>query len=98
MFWWPTKTQALMHSTSGAWKEYSLQPRWRWCCERICEAHDRGEANAASSFALPTTLRRISRMMRPSRERRQARLLILWNDLSFIALYRIRRPTRGFLQ
>ena len=24
-----------MHSTSGAWKEYSFQPRWRCCCERI---------------------------------------------------------------
>jgi hypothetical protein len=23
-----------MHSTSGAWKEYSFQPRWRCCCER----------------------------------------------------------------
>ena len=24
-----------MHSTSGAWKEYSFQPRWRCCWERI---------------------------------------------------------------
>jgi hypothetical protein len=23
-----------MHSTSGAWKEYSFQPRWRCCCEQ----------------------------------------------------------------
>src|SRR2546428_11721836 len=22
-------------TTSGAWKEYSFQPRWRCCCERI---------------------------------------------------------------
>src|SRR5665213_3478373 len=26
-----------MHSVSGAWKEYSFQPRWRCCCERIWE-------------------------------------------------------------
>src|SRR5215510_10506393 len=29
-----------MHSTSGAWKEYSFQPRWRCCCERICSARE----------------------------------------------------------
>ncbi|MGB3487073.1 MAG: hypothetical protein WBA62_03115 [Xanthobacteraceae bacterium] len=28
-----------MHSTSGAWKEYNFQPRWRCCCELNCAFH-----------------------------------------------------------
>jgi hypothetical protein len=30
-----------MHSVSGAWKEYSFQPRWRCCWDRIWEARQR---------------------------------------------------------
>jgi hypothetical protein len=31
-----------MHSTFGAWKEQSFEPRWRYCCERICVARPSG--------------------------------------------------------
>ena len=41
-----------MHSTSGAWKEYSFQPRWRCCCERIWLARESGASNAASMSCL----------------------------------------------
>jgi hypothetical protein len=59
-----------MHSTSGAWNEYSFQPRWRCCCERIWLARESGQAKTSCNAALPAILRPISRMMRPSRERR----------------------------
>src|ERR1019366_5207279 len=60
-----------MHSTSGAWKEYSFQPRWRCCCERVWLARASGQANASSSSTRSAILRRMSRMMRPRRVRRR---------------------------
>ena len=33
-----------MHSVSGAWEEYSFQPRWRCCWERIWLARASGQA------------------------------------------------------
>src|SRR6516162_9669044 len=60
-----------MQSTSGAWKEYSFQPRWRCCWERIWLARVSGHSNSASRSALPAILRRMSRMIRPSRMRRR---------------------------
>jgi hypothetical protein len=41
-----------MHSTSGAWKEYSFQPRWRCCCERIWPARASSHWNAPSKAGL----------------------------------------------
>src|SRR4029453_4096415 len=54
-----------MHSTSGAWKEYSFQPRWRCCWERIWLARVSGHSNSASRSALPAILRRRLRGIRP---------------------------------
>src|SRR5829696_110013 len=48
-----------MHSTSGAWKEYSFQPRWRCCCERIWVARLSGRAKACSSAGWSSILRRM---------------------------------------
>src|SRR3974390_563300 len=59
-----------MHSTSGAWKEYNFQPRWRCCCERIWLARASGHWNACSRIGWPAILRPMSRMMRPRRVRK----------------------------
>src|SRR6266542_2220721 len=57
-----------MHSTSGAWKEYSFQRRWR--CERIWSARESGQANAPVSAILCT--------------KRGERLRVRWQSIELI--------------
>src|SRR6266508_3864943 len=59
-----------MHSTSGAWKEYSFQRRWRCCCERIWSARESGQANAPVSAMLCT--------------KRGERLRVRWQSIELI--------------
>jgi hypothetical protein len=59
-----------MHSTSGAWKGQSFQPRWRRRCERIWMARESNTANAASRSGLPLILARY-RASGPSRVRKK---------------------------
>src|SRR5262249_28629611 len=59
-----------MHSTSGACSAYTLGPRCRWSWKRTRTARARRSAKRSWSTSLPAILRRMSRITRPSRMRR----------------------------